>query len=129
MRRLALIAVALVAAAALALAAGSCGGDEQSLPTGQTLTVQEALESTAEGPLSVRGTIIAPEGAEIRLCSAILESYPPQCGEPSLVVEGLDLDTLEGLTSTEDPALAQVTWSEQEVTLVGTVDGGVLTVG
>ena len=60
----------------------------------------------------VKGTIVAPAGEAIRLCSALLESDPPQCGGSSLVVEGLDLSTVEGLTETNDPSLAQVQWSE-----------------
>ena len=63
----------------------------------------------------------------MRLCSALLESYPPQCGEPSLVVEGLDLATVAGLTSTNDPSLAQVTWSDMRDLRAGELVDGVLT--
>ncbi|MBA2461376.1 MAG: hypothetical protein H0V45_06380 [Actinobacteria bacterium] len=57
---------------------------------GGGLTVQEAMDSELDGPLQVRGYLIERDG-ELRLCSAILESYPPQCGEPSLRVEGKEL--------------------------------------
>jgi hypothetical protein len=78
---------------------------------------------------TVRGYVVAPEGEPIRLCEALLESYPPQCGEPSLVVRGLDLAKVPGLVSTDDPALARVSWSERPVELAGTVEDGILTVG
>ncbi len=138
-RRLA-YAGALAPVVAVALAA--CGGGSETAPPADTgtppsqgapipgggLSVQEAIDSTLEGPLAVKGYIVAPEGEPVRLCTALLESYPPQCGEPSLVVEGLDLETLEGLTSTSDPSLAQVTWSDAEVSLLGEVENGVITV-
>jgi len=108
--------------AALALVGAGCGSDEggtsddgapaagAAIPGGG-LTIEEALETTAEGPLVVAGYLIA-QGDELRLCSAILESYPPQCGEPSLEVRGaVDRDQIG-----------------ERVSLVGDVDGHVLTV-
>ena len=125
-------------AVVLALAAAACGGgssgDAAPAPSagspipGGGLTIEEAIASTLEGPLMVKGYLVAPEGGPVRLCSALLESYPPQCGEPSLVVEGLDLATVEGLTSTSEPDLAQVTWSDAEISILGDVEDGVITV-
>ena len=104
------------------LALAACGGDEQdSQPTqppasagapipGGGLSIQQALDSELEGPLMVRGYLIEREG-ELRLCEAILESSPPQCGEPSLRVEG--------------PAPAA---SEERVSLLGDVEDGTITV-
>ena len=124
-------------AVVLAFAAAACGGggsDAAPAPSagspipGGGLTIEEAIASTLEGPLMVRGYLVAPEGGPVRLCSALLESYPPQCGEPSLVVEGLDLATVEGLTATSEPDLAQVTWSDAEISILGDVEDGVITV-
>lgn len=128
---------------ALALSAAACGGgDESSAPPpseptppssgapipGGGLSIDEAIASTLAGPLMVKGFIVASEGEPVQLCSALLESYPPQCGGSSLVVKGLDLETLEGLASTNDPSLAQVTWSDAEVSVLGDVEDGVITV-
>lgn len=107
----------IVALAAAALLAG-CGGAEETKPApsagapipGGGLSVQEAIDSDLDGPLMVRGYLIERNG-ELRLCEAILESYPPQCGEPSLRVEG--------------PAPAA---SEERVSLLGDVEAGVITV-
>ena len=108
--------------AALALVGAGCGSDEggtsddgapaagAAIPGGG-LTIEEALETTAEGPLVVAGYLIE-QGDEIRLCSAILESYPPQCGEPSLEVRGeVDREQVG-----------------ERVSLIGDVDGHVLSV-
>jgi hypothetical protein len=107
-----------------ALALTACGSSPDTPPaagTGPGITVKQALAAGISGPLLVRGALIA-EGGTIRLCSAILESYPPQCGRPALVVEGLDLETLRRLTTANG-----VTWSDREVKLLGTVMAGTLT--
>ena len=85
----------LVLAATFLLA--GCGADESSEPAqsasppasamGPGLSVAEAMASHLDGPLLVRGVLVERNG-ELRLCSAILESQPPQCGEPSLAIEG-----------------------------------------
>lgn len=107
------------------LALAACGADDdggdaapqpQPAPSagapipGGGLSVQEALDSELDGPLLVRGYLIERDG-ELRLCDAILESYPPQCGEPSLRVES------ETLTASGQPA-----------SVVGEVKGGTITV-
>jgi hypothetical protein len=137
MPRVILGVAALTAAAVVAAGCGGgAGGGSSSSSTpgagapapGGGLTVGKALASTSEEPLLVRGALIAPDGGEVRLCELVLESYPPQCGGASLVVRGVDLSQLDGLTHTNDPSLAQVTWSEGEISLLGTVRDGVLTV-
>lgn len=123
---------------ALALSLAACGsgddgndggGDGSAAPApGEALSVEEALASTLAGPLLVQGFIVARDGEPVRLCDLLAESYPPQCGGASLVVEGLDLDTVEGLTRTAEPDLAQAAWSEATVSVLGEVADGVLTV-
>ena len=104
----------------LILLAGCGGGDTRTDSTaapsagapipGGGLSVREALDSDLDGPLMVRGYLIERDG-ELRLCEAILESSPPQCGEPSLRVEG------------QAPAA-----SETRVSLLGEVEDGTITV-
>ena len=74
---------------------GSNGGSQASDPTdsaGGTVprayTLDEALETDAEGPLAVTGLLI-DDGSGWRLCSLVAESYPPQCGGTSMPVEGV----------------------------------------
>ncbi|MEE8159414.1 MAG: hypothetical protein V3T78_08625, partial [Dehalococcoidia bacterium] len=75
------------------------------------------------GPLLVNGLLHVQNG-QVCLCESPAESFPPQCGERFLVVKGLDLKTIYGLTSD-----GSVTWSNQPVQVLGTVEGEVLTVG
>lgn len=116
MRRHCLVA-ALVTALLTAAAAG-CGSSDAAAPSGQPVSVEAAR--VLDGSVDVEGYLIA--GAEVELCDMILESYPPQCGGATLVVEGADLDAL---TTSE---AAGVRWSDDPVTLSGTVDDGVLDV-
>lgn len=77
---------------------------------GGGLSIAEAEASTIAGPLLVRGYLIERDG-ELRLCDAILESFPPQCGEPSLRVEGQALSP-----------------SEERASVLGVVEDGRITV-
>ena len=113
----------LLLLALLTLAIAACGsGTESGAPGNSAITVKQALTAKPGESVLVRGALIV-SGGTTRLCYAILESYPPQCGVPSLVVRDLDLNTVGVLTSANS-----VTWSDREVRLRGTVTDGTLTV-
>lgn len=90
-------------------------------PADGGLTVPEALETDATGPLTVQGFLI-DDGSAVRLCQVSMESYPPQCGGASLEVEGVDVAILEGATTE-----GEVAWVDQ-VTLTGELEDGTLIV-
>jgi hypothetical protein len=123
---------------AIAIAASACGGGDPaaapppapaSPPASPVeLTIEEALASPPEGPVTLTGFIVASEDQPVRLCSALLESYPPQCGQPELTVEGLDLDSVEGLTRPDDPQFAHTAWTDQQISLTGELTDDVLAV-
>jgi hypothetical protein len=115
--RLALLALAILAFAACG------GGGEQTGP----ISIEDAIRADGQ-TVVVEGGIVAVDGGPVRLCSALLESYPPQCGKPSLELRGLDLDSLELATSEGDPSVAGARWSDRPVRVRGTVADGVLTV-
>jgi hypothetical protein len=128
MRTLLLIPLALLALAA-------CGGDDvepQATPTqppatagigmGPGISIDEAMASDLDGALLVNGNLLA-QGEEIRLCSALAESFPPQCGGPFLRVEGLKLAEVDGLVSEGD-----VSWTDRPIQLLGDVEGDKLVV-
>ena len=109
----------------LGLMAASCGEaarEAGTLQPRETLSVEQAFKSNATGRVRVRGILFA-DARDVRLCSAILESHPPQCGRPSLVVRGLDLVGVSNMEQAKG-----VRWTSREATLVGEVDDGVLTV-
>jgi hypothetical protein len=109
--------------ALLTVAVAACGsGTDHGAPGNSAITVKQALTAKPDEAVLVRGALIVSRGIT-RLCYGILESYPPQCGGPSLVVRQLDLNTVGELTSANS-----VTWSDREVRLRGTVTDGTLTV-
>lgn len=118
----------LVAATALT----ACGGDDapadagdDSLPataTGPGISIEEALESDSDLPLLVHGNLLVLDG-QARLCSALAESFPPQCGGASLLITGLTLAGMDGLSAEGD-----IMWTDRPIKLLGVVSDGVLTV-
>ena len=108
--------------------AAACGNDEDDLGSGPVsgvgpgISIDEALTSNLTGPLLVNGQLHVENG-RARLCEVLAESFPPQCAGKFLMVQGLDLTTIDGLTSE-----GSVTWSDQTVQVLGTVSGEVLTV-
>jgi hypothetical protein len=84
---------------------------------GSGLSVAQALTHRATDDLvTVSGALFVDADGTVRLCDAIAESFPPQCGGDRLIVQGLDLATVAGL-QTE----GEVSWAEG-VTLFGSVE-------
>ena len=84
---------------------------------GRGLSVAQALTHRATDDLvTVSGALFVDADGTVRLCDAIAESFPPQCGADRILVEGLDLDAIAGLQTEGD-----VSWAEG-VTLFGSVE-------
>ncbi len=84
------------------------------IPEGPAIQVGQALAVSADLPLRVTGALFVGPDGTVFLCSAIAESFPPQCGGDRIRVVGLDLTTIE-LQSAND-----VSWAES-VEIVGRV--------
>jgi hypothetical protein len=108
--------VAFLASVALV----GCGGEDEAGGSPTEIMVEEAADH--EGPAVVTGSLLA-NGDDVRLCAALAESFPPQCGGGSVAVVGLDLETLGGLTAEGD-----VTWSDLPIEVEGVLADGTLTV-
>ena len=114
-----LLAVALLAA---------CDSSEDeptaapSIGMGPGISIADSLASDSDQPLLVNGAIVAT-AQDTRLCDVLMESYPPQCGGPYLIVEGLDLSTIDNLQEASG-----VSWTDSPFQLLGTVENGVITV-
>lgn len=81
------------------------------------LSVADALGHQATDDLvSVAGALFADADGGVLLCDAIAESFPPQCGGERIVVEGLDLSTIDGLQDENG-----IRWAES-VVLFGSVE-------
>ena len=122
------ILVLLAVVAIASVVAAACGDDDDDLVSspisgvGPGISIGEALTSDITDSLLVNGHLHV-QNDQTRLCEVLAESFPPQCAGKFLVVKGLDLTTIDGLMSE-----GSVTWSEQPVQVLGTVEGEVLTV-
>lgn len=83
---------------------------------GPGISIDDAIAQTGAGPVLVNGSLIVNPDGTILLCSAMAESYPPQCGGTRLEVRGLDLSSIPDLQEANG-----VRWADQAVQLFGTV--------
>jgi hypothetical protein len=100
------------------------------MPVDGGLTVEEALDTEATGVLAVKGYLL-DDGTGLRLCIVLAESFPPQCGGASLMVEGFDFDRMIELPEYEliqVETSGGVTWADRHVTMFGEVVDGNLVV-
>ncbi len=96
-------------------------GGPSSQPDGSVL-LADAVAAGIDGPFLVQAFYLADASGE-RLCSALAESFPPQCAEPSLVLDNTAGADLGDLTVEGD-----VSWSESTITLEGEIlDGSFVT--
>jgi hypothetical protein len=95
---------------------GASGGGPQSdhCDDGRSFSIGEVVEERPTGVVEVEGYIVSRAG-ETRLCSALLESHPPQCGNPSLRLPGPPPQG-DGVESAEG-----VTWTEGEHRILGSL--------
>ncbi len=109
--------ILLLLVAALALVTAACGDSDDSgdTPAGP-LSVEEVVDRSPDGVVTVNGFLIVDESGP-RLCAAILESFPPQCGEPALFLVDLDVGSV-GETQSEQG----IVWREDVTLTVQRVD-------
>jgi hypothetical protein len=91
-------------------------GDDE--PPVTVLDVPDAVDAT--GPVTVTGFVVDVAG-ETRLCEALAESFPPQCGGASVTVTSLDQVDPDDLQTEGD-----VTWTDYAVTIFGEMVDGTL---
>ncbi len=70
-------------------------------------TVDEYVEQPPSEPVEVEGFLLI-DGNSTRLCSAVAESYPPQCGGSSIVLDGFDPAAVADVVTHE----GDVSWLE-----------------
>ncbi|MCX8032529.1 MAG: BsuPI-related putative proteinase inhibitor [Thermoleophilia bacterium] len=123
-----LLAILTAVAALMACCLAGCGESQSEQPGASVpvLSVGEALEAAEGTTAQVQGILVATS-ERVVLASALLESFPPQAGGKVLSLEGLKIETLVGLSSTEGlEGVEPVTWSDYPVVLTGTLRNGTL---
>lgn len=95
-------------------------GDSSGMLANGGLTVEEARTTDATGILAVRGFVVA-DGNSIRLCDALAESMPPQCGDAGIELANLDTVDPDSLMEAQG-----VQWTDDTVVIFGEIVDGVL---
>ncbi|MFN2417793.1 MAG: hypothetical protein ABR593_02570 [Candidatus Limnocylindria bacterium] len=122
--RIAPFALVLILAACVGTAATSAPPDDgdpvlviaDGGGAGDGISVADALgHQPTDDLVSVTGALFVDPDGTVRLCDAIAESFPPQCGGSRLMVRGLDPASMPDLQEANG-----VRWAEQ-VQLLGTV--------
>ena len=125
MRSLALLLLVVLLAAA-------CGDDDSGeagsvttttveSPSGVPASIGGIIDGDISGDINVLGYVVIDENGT-RFCSVLLESFPPQCGPPS--VDLVDLDITAISLQEEDG----VQWTDDVVILLGRYRDGTFTV-
>ncbi len=83
-------------------------------------TIQPGAAADVSGPVAVAGFIVA-NGDEVKLCEALAESFPPQCGGGFVTVTSLDQVDPDDIQSSGD-----VRWTDYTVTIFGEMVDGTL---
>jgi hypothetical protein len=117
------IVLCLSAIALTGCGAGSGASPSDDCDDAPDYSVEEAVEQRPMGVVQVEGYIVARAG-DARLCSALRESHPPQCGNPSLRLgrtppRGFEVESAQG-----------VVWTEEEHPILGSLrDDALVQVG
>ncbi len=119
------IARAVVFLAVIALLLAACGDDDSSDAAGEAVSVADAIDS--EGSVEVTGYLFVLDDGTVVLAELLGESSPPKALGASITVEGLSLDSLDLEQAPADSEMATAQWTDSQVTLTGTMAGGVLT--
>ncbi len=102
---------------------GPPGGDG---PSGMLvdggLSVADAIAYKGSEVVAVQGFVVIQDGAA-RLCDALAESFPPQCGQAGIVI--VNPQNLPGIVLAEE---GTTQWTDDVVSVLGHVEGGELTI-
>ena len=82
--------------------------------------IQPGAATSVSGPVAVAGFIVAV-GDEIKICEALAESFPPQCGGGFVTVTSIDQVDPDDIQSSGD-----VRWTDYTVTVFGEMVDGTL---
>jgi len=125
---------AVLAATILLVACGDAAADETTTTSsaggrvnvGDPISVADALRADPAALVLVEGYLFVLDDGTVVLADAIAESYPPQPGGATIVVEGLSTEGMALEMAPEDSELATVKWTSEPYGVLGTVQDGVL---
>ena len=113
------LSFALALLVALAVACG--GGESNEVDIGDEPTsIGQALKAVEGSEVTVSGFLIADRDGTARLCSALLESFPPQCGGDRIELLEFDASAVPSTSSPQRQSeIRTVRWTDSEITVTG----------
>ncbi|HEY4632878.1 MAG TPA: hypothetical protein VIH00_03090 [Candidatus Limnocylindrales bacterium] len=120
---IAIVAITLIGCATSTGTPGPTTGDLPATATPVTVNIDDLLAdvAAADGTTVTVQAFLLITGDSAQICGIVMESFPPQCGGPTIRVLGeVPADVVDSLDRTDDPTLAQARWGWVDIT--GTVD-------
>jgi hypothetical protein len=97
----------------------ACGSKELDTGGGQ-MEIAQVLEAAGGSEVTVSGVLIANRTGNSRLCSALLESSPPQCGGKRIDLLGFDACFVPNSKTPQKPSEIQTArWTDSYITITG----------
>ncbi len=103
----------------------ACGSDD----TGGTkigdgierLEIGQALKAANGSEVTVGGFLIVDTDGNSRLCSVLLESFPPQCGGDRIDLPGFEVSAVPNTKSVQfsEGGIRTVIWSDDPISVKG----------
>lgn len=118
MSRMRFILPALLLVITLSVA---CGGDSNELDAVDRKTeIGQAMDAVEGSQVTVSGFLIVDRDGSTLLCSALLESFPPQCGGDRIGLLGFDASSVPNtLTSQSSSEIRTARWTNSQITVTG----------
>jgi len=93
-----------------------------------TMEISQALDAAEGLEVTVSGFLFADADGRVRLCSGLLESYPPQCGGNRIELLGFDASSVPDTSIPQRPSeIGTVRWTDSQITVTGIKAVGGLT--
>ena len=84
------------------------------------MEIRQALDAAEGSEVMVSGFLFADRQGNTRLCSGLLESYPPQCGGDRIDLLGLDASSVpNSKTPQRRSEIGTVRWTDSYITITG----------
>ncbi len=103
----------------------ACGSDDTGgtkAGDGAELTeIGQALNAANGSEVTVSGFLIVDTDGNSRLCSVLLESFPPQCGGDRIDLPGFDVSAVPNTKSAQfsEGGIRTVLWSDGPISVKG----------
>ena len=85
-----------------------------------TVDIRQALEAADGSEVTVSGFLVADRDGVAQLCSGLLESFPPQCGEDRIDLLGFDASSVPNSETPQRPSeIGTSRWTNSQIIVIG----------